>query len=915
MTPVLKGAQQKITSELTNAADPAGAAAGTSVGKQLGSYAVKAVAALGVGKAISDSISKGMNFETSMAKANTLFSGTSEEFSKLQSQILDISSSTGMAASELAEAAYSAESASVPMGNLGSMIEASSKLAVSGFTDVDTALSATAKTMNAYGMMSDDVAETQANMDKVQKVLIQTQNKGITTVGELGASLAQVTPTAAAAHVSFEQVGASLAGMTAQGTPTAQATTQLNSLLAELEKKGTKASDTLKNKTGASFTELMDKGWDLRQVLESMSKDLGFEDLYAQIEEVQAAGTENWEEAFDAVMEQAPQSKDAIIDMFGSIEAGKAAMSILSSDWSGNMEAMATDADVVGDAYETMSDTVSHKMEEVKRSLENIGISAFTEVADGLLGVLDSASEILEDVTPALGDLGGAFMDMAGSAVDSFAELWGIDEDLSATEKTAEVLKTAIEGLADVFEFASDHMDQIVPVLTTLAGAFMLTHGPIGGIVKGVGGLIGKIGSIGTEAATAAGPIASVGGSFGGMAGEALKMLAAAAALYVAAQAMSVLVDAAIRIADAGWPAIAVLGGMAVAIGALMAVASAVGPGLTAGAAGILAFGASFLMITGGIALASVGITMIIGAVTELTDCILGHSEEINSIVTNVGETVNGTITTISDGITSVIDAISGGVSSVLDSLAGVFDSIGESALNAGTGFEKLANAVINLTQNTGVMDLAGTLGATAGGVKDITKAAGEAGKAATDVNQLGTSFKMLTLAMASSTQSMGAFGTGSVTALNMVSNAFRSMNLASSMQTAINGAVSAASSGINRLRSMFASTRFSFNQHISVPHFSLAGSFNAQTGSVPSVITRWYAKAAEYGAIFKTPQIIGVGDAAQPEILLGEEKLKELVGGGTTINNYMTINGAEDPEAWGADFARSLKQYIRVTV
>lgn len=892
MTPVLKGAQQKITSELTNAADPAGAAAGTSVGKQLGSYAVKAVAALGVGKAISDSISKGMNFETSMAKANTLFSGTSEEFSKLQSQILDISSSTGMAASELAEAAYSAESASVPMGNLGSMIEASSKLAVSGFTDVDTALSATAKTMNAYGMMSDDVAETQANMDKVQKVLIQTQNKGITTVGELGASLAQVTPTAAAANVSFEQVGAALALMTAQGTPTAQATTQLRSAIAELEKEGTQASEALKEAAkgteyaGMSFVDMMDAGADLGDVM-------------------------------GMLQDYADESGVSMLDLWSSIEGGNAAMAIAKdvSAFDEDLAAMATEADVVGDAYETMSDTVSHKMEEVKRSLENIGISAFTEVADGLLGVLDSASEILEDVTPALGDLGGAFMDMAGSAVDSFAELWGIDEDLSATEKTAEVLKTAIEGLADVFEFASDHMDQIVPVLTTLAGAFMLTHGPIGGIVKGVGGLIGKIGSIGTEAATAAGPIASVGGSFGGMAGEALKMLAAAAALYVAAQAMSVLVDAAIRITDAGWPAIAVLGGMAVAIGALMAVASAVGPGLTAGAAGILAFGASFLMITGGIALASVGITMIIGAVTELTDCILGHSEEINSIVTNVGETVNGTITTVSDGITSVIDAISGGVSGVLDSLAGVFDSIGESALNAGTGFEKLANAVINLTQNTGVMDLAGTLGATAGGVKDITKAAGEAGKAATDVNQLGTSFKMLTLAMASSTQSMGAFGTGSVTALNMVSNAFRSMNLASSMQTAINGAVSAASSGINRLRSMFASTRFSFNQHIAVPHFSLAGSFNAQTGSVPSVITRWYAKAAEYGAIFKTPQIIGVGDAAQPEILLGEEKLKELVGGGTTINNYMTINGAEDPEAWGAQLARSLKQYIRVTV
>ena len=59
-------------------------------------------------------------------------------------------------------------------------------------------------------------------MNRVQTVLLQTQNLGITTVGELGASLANVTPTAAALGVSFEQVGAAMALMTAKGVPTAQ---------------------------------------------------------------------------------------------------------------------------------------------------------------------------------------------------------------------------------------------------------------------------------------------------------------------------------------------------------------------------------------------------------------------------------------------------------------------------------------------------------------------------------------------------------------------------------------------------------------------------------------------------------------------------------------------------------------------
>ena len=178
----------------------------------------------------------GTEFEAAMAKASTLYTGTDAEFEKLSCDILKLSSNTGLAASSLAEAAYSAESASVPAEQLGAMLEHSSKLAAAGFTDVDTALSATAKTMNAYGMEGEEA------MEKVQKVLMQTQNLGITTVGELGHSLASVTPTAAAFGVSFEQVGAALSVMTAQGVSTAEATTKLKSLFSELGKSGTTAA-------------------------------------------------------------------------------------------------------------------------------------------------------------------------------------------------------------------------------------------------------------------------------------------------------------------------------------------------------------------------------------------------------------------------------------------------------------------------------------------------------------------------------------------------------------------------------------------------------------------------------------------------------------------------------------------------
>lgn len=229
--------------------ESAGKASGDSLAKNLFKSFKSALVGLGIGKLIVDTINMSGDFEESMAKTSTLFTGTGEQFDELKGKIIDLSSAYGLSSTSLAEAAYSAESAGVSYEDLGAMLESSAKLAKAGFTDMDTALSATAKTMNAYGVSGEEA------MNKVQKVLIQTQNKGITTVGELGASLANVTPTAAAMGVSFDNVGAALALMTAQGTPTAQATTQLRGALTELGKSGTTAAKTLKRQRKAQNTQ------------------------------------------------------------------------------------------------------------------------------------------------------------------------------------------------------------------------------------------------------------------------------------------------------------------------------------------------------------------------------------------------------------------------------------------------------------------------------------------------------------------------------------------------------------------------------------------------------------------------------------------------------------------------------------
>ena len=500
-------------------------------------------------------------------------------------------------------------------------------------------------------------------------------------------------------------------------------------------------------------------------------------------------------------------------------------------------------------------------------------------------------SDIVESAGPMIVDILGSIADGASKA----AEAWnGLDPEMQET-----IIKIA--GIAAV-----------AGPLLAIGGKIV---GGISTLTSGIGGLIGNIGGLGGAASTAAAPVEAAGTSFGNMAGQALKMIAAAAALYITAQAISVLVDAAIRITDAGGPAIAVLAGMAVGIGALMYVASAVGPAMTAGAVGIVAFGVSLLAIGAGVALACAGITMVIDAVGGLVEVVSSNADSINSIVTNIGDTVDGTITTISDGIATVIDAISGGISGVLDSVAGIFESMGGAALDAGTGFEKLAGAVLNLTKNTGVLDLAGTMAAVASGVSKVNKAASEAGAGADSINALSKGLMTIGISATASAKGMTVFSSASAKSVAQIGASFSKLNFSKDMDREMSKTVASARSGINTLKGMFSSTHFSFYQHIDVPHFSMSGSFNAQTGSTPTVSTKWYQVAESSPYLFRGATLFGGGEHSD-EILYGREALLNDIreaSGGRPITNNFYIYGNENPEHFAHEVARQLRMEMRM--
>lgn len=317
------------------------------------------------------SVVAGSQFETSFAKASTLFGDVNVDTDGLKTKILELSDSTGLAANELNEGLYQALSAGVPvtkdMGSAMDFLETSTQLAKGGFTSTSNSVDILSTVLNGYKM---DVKDA----DKVSDMLLMTQNKGKTTVDELAHSMAQVTPTASAMNVQFDQVSASLATMTAQGIPTSQATTSLNQMLAELGKSGTQANTALMEATqgtkyaGKSFQELMKDGVPLNEVLDLMS-------------------------------DYAETNDKSLLDMFSSIEAGKGALSLAgqnSEAYTKNLDAMRNSEGATKEAADKMNDTFDVQKDKLIQIGKNKLIEFYESIKDTLKDVIKVAIKFVE---------------------------------------------------------------------------------------------------------------------------------------------------------------------------------------------------------------------------------------------------------------------------------------------------------------------------------------------------------------------------------------------------------------------------------------------------------------------------------------------------------------------------------------
>lgn len=369
----------------------------------------------------------------SLRMASTLFGGYDVDMERLATRLRQISNSTQIAASELGMGLYNALSSGIPasedMSEALEFVEKNALAAKAGMADLDSTVRTSASVMNAYGMSVEDT-------DRILGILMNTQNLGITTIAELSTTLAQVIPTAAAFGVSFEEVGAALATMTAMGTQTAQATTGLNNLLSELGRQSQQGAKNLEAAAEAaglgkkSFADLVDAGYSLTDILLMMQS-------YAEA------------------------NGQSLVDMFGSIEGGRAALQLITEKGQTFTDNLASMAETEG-MVEQASATVMTETDRLGQSLANaastIGgalVPAWSEIAGLMADTIDS----LTGNRDRAGELKTALVNLQ-SATEGYraaqeAAAGATDETTAAMlRQAAEAQRQAILEFADAYKAA-----------------------------------------------------------------------------------------------------------------------------------------------------------------------------------------------------------------------------------------------------------------------------------------------------------------------------------------------------------------------------------------------------------------------------------------------------------------------------
>lgn len=408
-----------------------------------------------------------MDFESSFAQVSTLLDSNVVNFTDYKNQLLDASTESKIAVGEFSDSVYESISAGVDQTKAIGFTTDAMKLAKGGFTDGAKAVDVLTTAINGYGLKTEDAT-------KISDMLITTQNLGKTKVDELAASMGTVIPVANGANFEINELSAAYAQLTKNGIATAESGTYLKSMLSELTTYGSKTDKALRELTGKGFAGLKEEGKSTTDILSLLG-------------------------------ENAEKSGMTLKDMFGSAEAGSAALVLMKGDgaeYDEMLRAMGDSAGATQEAFDKIDTTPAEQLKGALNALKNEGIKlgvelipVVTKIAGGLTKVADAFNNLSEEQREniikwgALALVAGPALKLVGGGITTFVKLksalGGTSKALGVFKKSTNVAKFATTGLSTAAGLAGGGAG--MGALVTGLGGAVVAAAPFALAIAGVG--------------------------------------------------------------------------------------------------------------------------------------------------------------------------------------------------------------------------------------------------------------------------------------------------------------------------------------------------------------------------------------------------------------------------------------------
>lgn len=391
-----------------------------------------------------------VGFETNFAKVSTLLDESIVDFDNYKDSLKQGSNETKIAIGEYSEAVYGAISAGVDQTKAIEFTTEAMKLAKGGFTTGAKAVDVMTTAINGYKLSTEDAT-------KISDYLITTQNLGKTTVDELASSMGAVIPVASNANFALNELSAGFALMTKNGIATSEAGTYMKSMLSELTKSGSITDGILRELTSKGFADLKAEGWATSDILNLLN-------------------------------EHATENNKSLKDLFGSVEAGSAALVLASGDgkeFNEMLNLMEESSGATQSAFDKMDSTPAERMKGSLNKMMNAGISLgeslvpiFEKVADGVETLANHFGSLTDEQREnilkwgAVAIAAGPVLKLVGGGIQTFASLKSIIGGASAA--------------MDVMDGSAKKLPSIIQKIGSVAGITTGSSG-IGGLVLGLG--------------------------------------------------------------------------------------------------------------------------------------------------------------------------------------------------------------------------------------------------------------------------------------------------------------------------------------------------------------------------------------------------------------------------------------------